>query len=287
MTSVVCAVLRPESVRSVALAGDLAELLALPLVLVDIRPTRPVAASEAEMAQVPFMAPGLAVGDPTSLGAVPPAPPPADLEALAHEAGVSPSRCEHLEAPPAAAIESLSAQPDVSLIVSADSGGGPLAVALSGEPPRSALRDLRAPLVLVPERSRRQDRLPARPHIACAVLDDDAAPGAMDVACDLARRLRATLTFVHAGDEPDTADHLAQRVRSRLPEGQEAAFEVLPREDAMDLHAWADARGADLLVTGPPRHGAIVSALLGSVVHTAAQLGSVPVVIAPEGADIA
>lgn len=275
MTSIICAVLRPESLRAVALAGDLAELMDLPLVLVDIRPTGPEAV------------PASGAGDPMALGLLPPAPPDADLEGLAREAGVVPTRCERLEAPPAAAIASLSGKRGVSLIVSADAGGGPLAAALTGEPPRSALRDLRAPLVLVPEGARRQKRLPARPHLACAVLDDDAAPGATAVACDLAGRLDATLTFVHAGDEPETAERVARRVRSGLPDGQEAGFEVLPRDDALDLHAWAEGRGADLLITGPPRHGGIVSALLGSVVHSAAQHGTVPIVIAPEGAGVA
>ena len=209
MTCIICAVLRPESVRAVALAGDLAELLAFPLVLVDIRPPAPDAV------------PASGAGDPMALGLLPPAPPPADLEA-----------------PPAAAIASLSAKRDVSLIVAADAGGGPLAAAFTG---------------------------------------------ATAVAGGLALRLGATLTFVHAGDEPETADRIAYLVRSRLPDGQEATLEVLPRADAGPPHLGGRSRRRS------PGHRTatsrrIVSALMGSVVHGAARHGRVPIVIAPDGA---
>jgi nucleotide-binding universal stress UspA family protein len=282
MPEIVCTVLRPESARAVALAGQLAERMSLPLSLIDIRSTAPDLVGPPHAPAAPLVAPG-PVADPAA-GGLPPAPPPADLEALAHEAGVRPALCQYMEAPPVAAIEVLSMQPGTALLVAADSGGGPLATALSGEPPRSALRDLHAPLVLVPLRDGGRPTLGDEPCVACAVTDDDAADEAVAVAVDLAERLGASLRFMHAGDDEAAASRLEVRIAAALPDGAGATFEVLPPDHAHDLHAWADARGADLLVVGPPRRGALGSALLGSAVHRAAQHGAVPLVVAPAAA---
>jgi nucleotide-binding universal stress UspA family protein len=279
MPTIVCTVLRPESERAVALAGDLAERMDMSLTLVDIRPVRPDPAFMTTP-HAPHIAPAAPVDDPATTGPVP-AAPPADLEALARQAGVSPAGCERMEAPPAAAIEELSARPGVELLVASDTGAGPLATAITGKPPRSSLRHLHAPLVLVQEHARRPVRLPDHPSIACAVLDDESGAPAAALAGDLADRLGATLRFVHAGNDDDALPRLQDLVRSAIAPHGDVRLEVLPREDAQDLHAWAERQGADLLVTGSPRHGALVSALLGSVVHTAAQHGEVPVVVAP------
>ena len=277
MTQIVCTILRPESRRVVALAGELADRMALPLSLVDIRP----AAAEAIAPTAPhgpFLAPGAVAGE----AAVPPAPPAADLEMLARDAGVEPVLCEHVEAPAIAAIEALSRNPDVALLVAADSGGGPLATALKGDPPRAALRDLGAPLVLVPEMHRRTTLLSEPPVIACAVLDDDASAATIALAADLAERLDGTLAFVHAGEDEEAVARLEDRIERTVPDDREVTFEVIPELASHDLHAWAATHGADLLATGPPRHGAFGSALLGSAVHTAAEHGTVPLVIAPD-----
>jgi nucleotide-binding universal stress UspA family protein len=269
MSILLCAVLRPESERAVALAGDLATRLALELALVDIRPT-----------------PHDLVATPTMGAVPPPSPPRADLAALAEGAGVHPDRCDFIEAPPAAALETLSARPEVEILVASDSGGGPLVTALTGEAPRSALRHLHAPLVLVPEHDRRTAALTEPPSIACAVLDDETAVAAATVAVDLSRRLGAALRFVHAGDDEDAPLRIEERIGAALPKDRAATLEVIPRDQAHELHAWAGARGADLLVTGPPRRGALGSALLGSVVHSASQHGTIPVVVAPRPSSV-
>jgi nucleotide-binding universal stress UspA family protein len=272
MTQIVCTILRPDATRAVAIAGELAERMSLPLALVDIRPVVPGVAPVA-VPQAPYVA-----GD----AAVPPAAPVTDLEALARDAGVDPDLCEHVEAPAVAAIESLSRNPEVELLVAADSGGGPLATALKGDPPRAALRDLGAPLVLVPEQFGRSTVLADRPKIACAVLDDDSGAAATALAAELAERLGGTLAFVHAGEDEEAVGRLESTIAEAVPGNDDVVFEVLPEMASHDLHMWAEAQGADLLVTGPPRHGSFGSALLGSAVHTAAEHGSVPLVIAPE-----
>lgn len=283
MSHVVCTILRPESKGAVAVAGNLAERLSLPLVLLDIRATRPDLVPSRGTPHAPAVG-TTTLGDPVALGP-PPVPPPADLRALARDAGVHAERYERIEAPPASAIASLSAHPDVELLVAADTGGGPLAAALNAESPRSLLRDVHAPLVLVPEQERSPAPLPERPSIACAIADDGAAGAAAAVAADLADRLGGTLTFVHAGEDPDVTAGLEEQIRTAIGDERAVDVETLPAEAAQDLHEWAGARGADLLVTGPPRRGAVGSALLGSAVHRAVQHGTLPIVIAPATSD--
>jgi nucleotide-binding universal stress UspA family protein len=114
------------------------------------------------------------------------------------------------------------------------------------------------------------------------VLDDDSGAAAAALAADLAERLRGTLAFVHAGDDEEAIGRVERMIGASLSTDDEVLFEVLPELASHDLHSWAEAKGADLLVTGPPRHGSFGSALLGSAVHTAAEHGTVPLVIAPE-----
>jgi Universal stress protein family len=258
MTTILCAVLRPESEHAAALAGALARRLRLPLTLVDIRPTRPdlLARDAAPDASAPDTMP----------------PPPSDLDTLAEQTGLPRVRCERMEAPPAAAIEAISAQPDVELVVTSYAGAGPLA----------ALRDVRAPLVVVPEPVRQDPLLGDPPAIACTLGDDHPTPAAAGLAFDLAGRLDAILAFVDAGGDVAALHGTASRAGSGATDGPADGLQVLAGEDAHALHPWSGAHRADLLVTGPPRHGPLMSALRDPVVHVAVCDGGVPVVVVPE-----
>jgi nucleotide-binding universal stress UspA family protein len=176
--------------------------------------------------------------------------PPADLDELAAAAGV-PARRNEVEAMPAQGLRDIATDPDTQLLVVADEGGGPVASKLAGSPARDVLRDSRCPVVLAPPI---EIVLPETPVVGYGLdRDDEVAPTVAAFAGALAYELGADLRQVHVdGNVPDA---VADSVR---------------------------AIGASLVVVGRPAHGALASALLGSLVHSLLKRPVAPVVVVPD-----
>jgi nucleotide-binding universal stress UspA family protein len=86
----------------------------------------------------------------------------------------------------------------------------------------------------------------------------------------------------HGSEDPD-AEQLAESVRAQLGDEQ---IELRLAEGVTPAHAImreADRDGAELIVVGSRGHGALRSAVLGSVSRTLAEEASCPVVIVPAG----
>jgi nucleotide-binding universal stress UspA family protein len=110
--------------------------------------------------------------------------------------------------------------------------------------------------------------------------DDDACAAVAAFGARLATALGASVTLVHAGTDEDRAERVRRRCRASAP-GDGVPIVTAPDVDPEHLHRWAADRGDDLLVVGPPRRGALGSAVLGSVAHAAARDGRLPVVVVP------
>ena len=137
--------------------------------------------------------------------------------------------------------------------------------------------------------------------IVCGVDDSDVARAAVRVARDLSERVGTRLVLVHvalASVPPGTS--AAPLARSKLVERERRDAESLLAEQAVEIGGGSDierrvlfgdpaqalldlarSEGADLLVVGSRKRGALSSALLGSVSAKLAGAAPCPVVIVP------
>jgi nucleotide-binding universal stress UspA family protein len=136
-------------------------------------------------------------------------------------------------------------------------------------------------------------------RICCPIDFSDASRAAMEVACDLARRFGATLTLLHAYPVPgytfpdgsvvasprmlqELADqanrHLADWQRDALQAGAPAVrVETAVGDPASEIVAWAQDKGADLLVLGTHGRTGLEHALMGSVAERVVRRARCPV----------
>lgn len=271
---VVCVALGGDAdERAARVAGTLARRLSLPLAIIDIRTPVP---SSAGVGGGSYAAPPIAPGAWAPEGGW--AGPPADLDHLVEEAG-APARCDEIETTPRRALETLCSAPGTRLLVAADEGGGPIAAKLAGAPARDVLREAHCPVVLVPDVAHIE--LPDTPTIACAVDDDAVAEHVAAYAGELASALGARLRIFHAGDGAEAAEALFERVRTVVPAGIDVAFERLVG-DAETLGGVLTELAVALVVVGRPDHGALVSALHGSIPYALLKSPVAPVVVVPD-----
>ena len=297
---VVCAVLSGASSKgAVRVAARLAERLSLRLALIDVHvpiPPPQAAPLEAPQPVVPF---GPAVGVP---------PLPGDEIAVVQgpaewrrEVAMAPdTREDTMTAAPAMALERLAQDPRTALLVVGDEGGGPLRAKLEGNAGRSVLSDVRCPVVLVPRRRAGTTDEADIATVLCGVDDDGAAPAVAVAAASLAERLGARLRIVHVlerslsgappepvapsqlgGDGRNESERLFATCRAALPPHAAAEFVTVDGDAAEGLRSAAREVDAGLIVVARPRHGAVGSALLGSVMHQLLRTGTTPICVIP------
>ena len=299
---VVCAVLTGESSkRAVRVAARLAERLSLRLALIDVHvpiPPPQAAPLEAPQPVVPF---GPAVGVP---------PLPADEIAVVQspadwrrDVALAPdTREDTMTAAPTMVLERLAQDTRTELLVVGDEGGGPLRAKLEGNAGRSVLSDVQCPVVLVPGPSAGSTDEADITTVLCGVDDDDdgAAPAVAAAAARLATGLGARLRIVHVVERalsgappepvapsqlPDDGRYESERLfancRAALPPHAGGEFVTVEGDAAEGLQAAARDVDAGLIVVARPRHGAVGSALLGSVMHQLLRTGTTPVCVIP------
>ena len=255
--------------KLVAFASALADGLGAKLALVGVAEAVPPAAVAPTMGVPITLAPelpGLHV-------------PPADLTAVAQDAGVHPAHCQTVTGTVAAVLDGLSEQPSTALLVVGDEGDGAAWSAVTGAPARRALGDLPVPLVLVP----RGTEKPSGPgwRVAAGVLEVAESRSVLAIAGALVERLGGDLLLLVDEPSMDATAALAQLV---LPEGADLRVELLAHDPAERLDAVLAHGEADLLVLAPPERGLVASALLGSVFHAVAAGGHGAILVAPESA---
>ena len=265
-----------DAVALAAFAGSLADGLGLPLALVELaEPIPPIA---------PMPPAGFPVDPAHPVHPVPeaagPPEPRADLDAIAEDAGVDPLESHVETGPIATALAGLVAEASTTLVVVGDEGSGALWSLVTGAPARRVLRDLPAPLLLVPRAAGGGHDGPWR--IAAGILDPDHEATVLPLACDLAQRLDGDDLQLFVGEPQRGA--LSERARALLTAGVGLQVRAVG-EDPAEALGGVLARGeADLLVLAPPERGLLGSALRGSIFHTVAAGGHGPILVAPEPA---
>ncbi|MBA2348972.1 MAG: universal stress protein [Solirubrobacterales bacterium] len=252
-----------------AWAGALADGLGVPLDLVG------VAEALAPVGITPV--PGVPLASVPEVAAL--QEPPVDLTAVAERAGVRPASRRELPGPVAGVLEELAAEPLTALIVVGDDGDGALWSAISGAPIRRALRELPAPLVLVPHGVRRPQA--TRWRVAAGIMNPEQCRPVLSIASALAQRLDGELILLADGASQATATEQASDL---LPSDARPRTELLPEDPAAVLGDVLAHGDADLLVLAPPERGLLASAILGSVFHAVAAGGHGPIVVAPGAA---
>ena len=281
---IICAVSeRDVAVKeTVTLAADLAVRQGLPLEVVDVEaPVPPPVVAASAPAVVP---PALELdGDHLQAAVMTEAARRREaLEDLARDAGAEDITTETFVATPVEALRDLSSRPDAHMVVARDRGDGPLRSKLTGNPTREALGGLGCPLAILPPGV--EGRLRKTPRLLCAVDDDEVAVNVAAFAGIVARRLDAPLHVVHSG-VASTARQFARlraRCRSVMPPGVDVMFEVIPGPAVRQVPAEAERGSVDLAIIGAPRHGALGSAVRGSVAHALIDRATAPVVIVPD-----
>lgn len=188
--------------------------------------------------------------------------------------------------PPAGVLSRAGAGAEL-LVIGASSRHG-MAAFFLGSTARAVARKSPCPVVIV--------RAAPPPALCRVIVGVDGSPGDADTlrwAVDAAARNGATVLVVHCwtpsahvADAPSDVDEIeATRLLDRSVEvargyGGTDADQLLVMADArQELPALAGA--GDLLVLGRPRHGALLSGLLGSVVNAVLERATVPVVVVP------
>jgi nucleotide-binding universal stress UspA family protein len=118
--------------------------------------------------------------------------------------------------------------------------------------------------------------------ILCAADGSEASKRTLGTARWLGDALDGRLVVVHVqhGSEDADADRLAESLRAQLGDEQ-VDVRFVEGTPALAIMKEADRDGAELIVVGSHGHGALRSALLGSVSRSLAEEASCPVVIVP------
>ena len=281
---IICAVAERDTgtEATIRFAADLALRHQLPLEVVDIEaPAPPVIAASA-----PSMAPaGLDLGvDYLERERLRSAARRRENHALvARAAGAGQIVIDSVVAPEAEALRALSRRPDAMMLVARDRGGGPMRSKLTGNAVRETLRELHCPIVVLPDAF--DGALSPSPMVVCAVDDDEFAVAVAAFAGTLACELGAPVRVVHVGEQTGAArrfEHLTARCRAVMPADADVTFDLLFGPAPAVVAAEVERSAADLAVVGAPRHGAIGSALRGSVGHDLIDGGTAPVVVVPD-----
>ncbi len=141
--------------------------------------------------------------------------------------------------------------------------------------------------------------------ICCPIDFSDASRAAMEVAVDLARRMGARLTLLHAYPvpgytfpdgsvvaSPRMLQELAEQATRHLAEWQrqaqalgapEVAIHTAVGEPAAEIVAWAKEQKLDLLVLGTHGRTGLEHALMGSVAERVVRRAHVPVLTVHPG----
>jgi nucleotide-binding universal stress UspA family protein len=265
---VVCAALGGgDDDRAALLAGSLARRLGWPLTVADVRePIAPASHVTGGSYAVPPV-PGAGL---TS--------PPADLDRLVEIAGVG-ARRARVDAPRHEALRRLACDPATGILVVRDDGGGPVVAGLASGTARAITREASSPVVLVPDVDA---SLPVGDTaIVCAVDTGPVADRVVALAGDLTAALGATLHVLHAG-VGDRLGELVERWRRLLPPALPADFRHVAGPPPQALRDLAADVGARLVVMGRPDHGALLSVILGSVVHAMLRKPVAPLVVVPD-----
>lgn len=258
-----------DAVALAAFAGSVADGLGLPLALVELaEPIPPIA--PVPLAGFPVYPVPEAAGLPE---------PRADLDAIAEDAAVDPSESRVEIGPVASALAELVAEASTALVVVGDEGSGALWSLITGAPVRHALRDLPAPLLLVPCATGGAHHGPWR--IAAGILDPGHEETVLPLACDLVQRLGGDLQLL-VGEPPRAA--LSERAGALLTGGVALQVRAAGEDPAEELGGVLARGEADLLVLAPPERGLLGSALRGSIFHTVAAGGHGPILVAREPA---
>lgn len=202
-----------------------------------------------------------------------------DLTAVAERAEVRPAIRRELPGPVSGVLEELAAEPSTALVVVGDGGEGALWSAISGAPMRRALRELPAPLVLVPNGVSRPGA--TRWRVAAGILNPEQCQPVLSIASALAQRLDGELILLADGGSQATATEQASVI---FPSDTRMRVELLPEDPAEGLGDVLARGDADLLVLAPPERGLLASAILGSVFHAVAAGEHGPIVVAPGAA---
>lgn len=207
--------------------------------------------------------------------------PPVDLTAVAERAGVRPATRRELPGPFAGVLEELAAEPSTALLVVGDDAEGAMWSAITDAPARRALRELPAPLVLVPNGASRPGA--RRWRVAAGILSLEQCQPVLSIASALAQRLDGELMLLADEESHATATEQASVI---LPSDARTQVELLPEDPAAMLSDVLAHGDADLLVLAPPERGLLASAILGSVFHAVAAGGHGPIVVAPGAAPL-
>jgi nucleotide-binding universal stress UspA family protein len=292
--------------RVVAATRRLAELARRPALVVHV----------CELA-LPSVPAGIAPGPPLHPDGAPAVAPPAQPEvaeleraavARAHELldglGVGPDERRAQVGDPAVVLPALLADVSAALAVVATRGLGPVHGGVLGSVSRMLAREAPCPVVVLPPRARAPF---AGGPLVCGVgradPEDDAVPEAAGaLAALLGRRLvlahvlqvvsTAAVATPHAAaslavERPPSPEARAQGLallraaRTIAGARPDSALELREGDPARELRAAADEAEADALVVGTRGHGAVRSALLGSVALELCRFAERPVVVVP------
>jgi len=291
---VLCGVDDSDSSRvAVRVAAALAHRLAAPLALVHVLRPGPVASPVAAYHLGAARSAMVAAGEDL-------------LDRVAQRADLAGARRRVVEAlHPSRGLLAAARQERARLLVVGSRGRGPLASALLGSVSEPVARQSACPVVTVP------------PDVGCDWGDDSASPSVLcgascsaadvptlQVAGELARRLRWRLVIVHVAEPPpggprtlvaSDADESHLDGLGRHPTMRalsEAAYEagvgdadilLEHGEPVAALRRAADAQGALLMVVGTHGRGPMRAALLGSVSRRLGMSARVPVLMVPVG----
>jgi nucleotide-binding universal stress UspA family protein len=215
------------------------------------------------------------------------------LERLAHDFRLPASTERRVELGVASTIlPGVAEELAADLIVVGTRGRGPLAAAILGSVSSAAISQGHCPVVVVPAGA----RLGSGP-VVCAADDTHAGRRAARLAWQLGEQLAADLILAHAVSTaavpsvaavPGGQDEVADFDRGQADEvlgaleadlGPEVDRRVVHGSPAETICRVADEENAALVVVGTRRHGAIRSALGGSVSRELIAISSRPVVV--------
>jgi nucleotide-binding universal stress UspA family protein len=139
--------------------------------------------------------------------------------------------------------------------------------------------------------------------ILCAVDFSESSRHALELACDLAQRLGAELTLVHAYEEapaievplpPDVFEHVALEAERQLAQwrgeaerrtGRKVEMQLVRGDAGIELPQLADRGLFDLLVTGTHGRTGVKRAVMGSVAEKLVRHAPCPVLVARRPVD--